>query len=149
MSFFCVLLVCCALVLFVSAAPVLQESQLIGVDMGTSFLKVAAFRRYTEFIEKELGWTVNNNNVEMVLNDQTNRKSPPCVAFRYFPSAVKKSENVGADKNVTLVPEGYTLERSFAEQAQVLQPRVPLNVVCSPTSLLLSQDGEETRIPFP
>lgn len=141
-----------------SSSPI-TETELIAVDLGHENMKIAAWRVQEEDLYIKAGGTgtvtttttAMSGSISMVLNDQTNRKSPPCVAFRYFKapagSAVNEGDVQGANagfhsdgKNGTggtlLYPPGYQLERTFAEQAQALAPRFPTQVICSPAQLL-------------
>ncbi|KAG5512319.1 hypothetical protein JKF63_07844 [Porcisia hertigi] len=144
----------------------ITETQLISVDLGHENMKVSAWRVQQqqqqqishgepaeEDVAAEATATLSVGSVSMLLNDQTNRKSPSCVAFRYFKDSTAAAGD--GDRNSTrtsgladgeaqpahrrhaaLHPRGYHLERTFAEQAQALAPRFPTQVVCSAAQLL-------------
>ncbi|TPP49217.1 Hsp70 family protein [Leishmania donovani] len=146
-----------------AAAPPLlaiSETALISVDLGQESMKVSAWRVQQQAPHNgmaeggDAAAATSTGSVTMVLNDQANRKSPPCVAFRYFrdPVATAGSGGVSTDASpsgrgdgeqppahrpyTALHPRGYQLERAFAEQAQALAPRFPEQVVCSAAQLL-------------
>lgn len=116
-----------------ASAPTLYETQLIAVDLGADWMKTAAFRLATNTDGD--GVSSGGATASIVLNDQANRKSPPCIAFRYFRNPHYDPENQ------TSTEPRYVLERAFAEQARALASRFPTQVVCSPTLLL----GHATR----
>lgn len=149
-----------------AAAPprlAITETELISADLGHESMKVSAWRVQQQAPHSgtaeggdaaAAAAATRTGTVTMVLNDQANRKSPPCVAFRYFhdPTATADSGGVGTDASpsgridgerppahrphTALHPRGYQLERTFAEQAQALAPRFPEQVVCSAAQLL-------------
>jgi molecular chaperone DnaK (HSP70) len=146
-----------AVVAAAAAAPAaalstpLTETELIAVDLGHENMKVSAWRVQEEDVLTKAGGvgTVTTTTaavsgaMSMVLNDQTNRKSPPCIAFRYFraPAGVGDGNQTNMEEEEEgdgglLYPPGYLLERTYAEQAQALAPRFPTQVVCSPAQLL-------------
>ncbi|GET85419.1 hsp70-like protein [Leishmania tarentolae] len=132
-----------------AAPPLLAitETALIAVDLGHERVKVSGWRSQHQA-------ATSTGSASMVLSDQANRKSPPCVAFRYFRDPIDTAgrdsvrRSAGARElsdgdqplprrqYTALHPSGYQLERTFAEQAQALAPRFPEQVVCSPTQLL-------------
>ncbi|KPA73751.1 putative mitochondrial HSP70-like protein [Leptomonas pyrrhocoris] len=141
------------------SSPPIIEAELIAIDLGHENMKISAWRVQEEEVQvvKPGGTgtavtttTATTGVVSMVLNDQTNRKSPPCVAFRYFKASAGSAANDGsniitnaeeakADAAVEgnlLYPADYQLERTFAEQAQALAPRFPTQVICDPAQLL-------------
>ncbi|KPI86137.1 HSP70-like protein [Leptomonas seymouri] len=150
------LMMVCVSAVVASASPLLiTETELIAIDLGHESMKISAWRTQEEEVSIKSGGvgtvttttTAITGAVTMVLNDQTNRKSPPCVAFRYFkaPVGLMVKEDGGnsseADMSAEalsqpLHPPGYQLERTFAEQAQALAPRFPMQVVCSPAQLI-------------
>ncbi|CAG9567129.1 HSP70-like protein [Leishmania major strain Friedlin] len=146
-----------------AAAPPLlaiTETALISVDFGQESMKVSAWRAQQQAPRigmaegGDAATATSTGSVTMVLNDQANRKSPPCVAFRYVrdPAATAGRGGVSTDAGpsgradgeqlpahhpyTALHPRGYQLERTFAEQAQALAPRFPEQVVCSAAQLL-------------
>ncbi|KAI5686269.1 Hsp70 protein [Leishmania braziliensis] len=149
-----------------AAPPLLAitETELISIDLGHESMKVSAWRVQQQHappsvvVEGDVAAAVptSTGTVSVVLNDQANRKSPPCVAFRYFrtPSAAPTTTSGGVHHDTSpdvldseeeshthrrctaLHPRGYQLERTFAEQALALAPRFPTQVVCSAAQLL-------------
>lgn len=98
------------------ASAVVVETRLIGVDMGGLYSKTAAYSvRYTAS-------HAGTPEVNMVLNAQANRKSPSCIALRYVSSSSGSGE--------------LQLERSFAEPAEALLYRFPLQTICFPRQVL-------------
>lgn len=92
-------------------APLIEGRHILAVDLGADWAKAAT-------LGSGSGASLRPS---VVLNDQTNRKSPQCVAFSFLPYE-------GSD-----VLQG--VERSFAEMAWALEPRYPEQVVCG-SSLL-------------
>lgn len=145
------------------AAPLTTETQLISIDMGHESMKVSSWR-VTSGAEVLVAGSPpvasTMGSVGIVLNDQTNRKSPPCIAFRYLPVASHRGDATGAaanDEDAThdsqaapLHPPTHEVERVFAEQAQALEPRFPLQVICSPAQLLgfSAAVGETSSNPY-
>ncbi|KAG5512559.1 hypothetical protein GH5_08528 [Leishmania sp. Ghana 2012 LV757] len=146
-----------------SPLPTITETELISVDLGHDSMKVSAWRVQQQQQPAPLSETAEGGvaaattsagSASIVLNDQTHRKSPPCVAFRCFrdeaaapdsagvlsdtgPGMLSDSEQTHAHRPYTaLHPRGYQLERTFAEQALALAPRFPMQVVCSAAQLL-------------
>ncbi|KAG5488135.1 hypothetical protein LSCM1_08202 [Leishmania martiniquensis] len=148
-----------------AAAPPLPltitETELISVDLGHDSVKVSAWRVPQQLVprsEAALGGAaaaaVSLGSASIVLNDQANRKSPPCMAFRYVRDPTAASNSGGARSgtgpgmlsdgekphlhrdDTALRPRGYQLERTFAEEALALAPRFPMQVVCSAAHML-------------
>lgn len=96
-----------------AAVGTVEETRLLAVDMGADWIKAAT-------LDASLApGRPAALSVNILLNDQTNRRSPPCVSFR----CLRRSGEV-------------TCERSFAEEAMNRQPRFPLQTVCGPAQLL-------------
>ncbi|RNE98306.1 putative heat shock protein 70 (hsp70) [Trypanosoma conorhini] len=83
----------------------------LAVDLGVEWAKAATLG----------GGSGASSNPAVVLNDQANRKSPQCIAFRFLPY----------DTDDVL----QKVERIFSEQALALEPRFPEHVVCGPSLL--------------
>lgn len=124
------------LVLLLSAVAAVEEARLVAVDMGAEWIKAATF---------DIGTTPDQPptaSVDIVLNDQANRKSPPCVSFRCSPvrpqqqGTSSSNANSTDDSGVTTTTKALVCERSFAEEALLLAPRFPTQVVCGPAGLL-------------
>lgn len=125
---------------------------MIGVDLGAQYVKVAAYSSTL------LSPTTSTTETKMILNDQTNRKSPSCVALRYVTvgwsvkvNHVKNEENREEEEeekrknnNASKVHKEpmsnnfFTLERAFAEPADALLYRFPTQTVCHPLQYLSS-----------
>ncbi|RHW70328.1 heat shock protein [Trypanosoma brucei equiperdum] len=86
-------------------------SEVLAVDIGADWAKGAT---------RVIGGSTAPR-ASIVLNDQTNRKSPQCIAFRIVPNA----------GNDTL----RSVERLFAEEARSLEPRFPQQSICGPSLL--------------
>ncbi|RNF04680.1 putative heat shock protein 70 (hsp70) [Trypanosoma rangeli] len=95
--------------LIVSCA--VEAHHVLAVDLGVEWVKAATLG----------GGSGASINPAIVLNDQANRKSPQCIAFRFLPY----------DTDDIL----QKVERIFFEQALSLEPRFPEQVVCG-SSLL-------------
>ncbi|ORC91185.1 heat shock protein 70 (HSP70) [Trypanosoma theileri] len=98
-----------SLVVLLTVMPSCGEARhLLAVDIGVDWVKAAT-----------LGASAGRSlpvRANVVLNDQANRKSPQCVAFRFVPYSGNDSLR--------------GVERVFAEQAYALEPRFPEQVVC-------------------
>lgn len=126
----------------VDAASV-EETRLMAVDMGAEWIKAAG-----------LDVTVSTNKppeaaVSILLNDQANRKSPPCIAFRCSSKAEQhrsaRPVNESDAKRGKGRGEVVTCERSFEEEALSLSVRLPTQVVCAPALLLGCTTDEALR----
>ncbi|KEG10091.1 heat shock protein 70 (HSP70) [Trypanosoma grayi] len=95
----------------VARVPCAEGRHVLAVDLGSDWAKAATLG----------GGSGALMRANIVLNDQANRKSPQCVAFRFMPH----------HGNDTL----QSVERVFAEEAQVLEPRFPQQVVCGASLL--------------
>ncbi|ESL11686.1 heat shock protein 70 (HSP70) [Trypanosoma rangeli SC58] len=90
---------------------VVEAHHVLAVDLGVEWVKAATLG----------GGSGASMNPAIVLNDQANRKSPQCIAFRFLPY----------DTDDIL----QKVERIFSEQALSLEPRFPEQVVCGPSLL--------------
>lgn len=107
------------------------ETRFLGVDLGAQYTKAAGYTH------TYLSLSSTSPEIKLVLNDQTNRKSPSCVALRYVPTYQPSSPS-SSDPT-------YQLERSFAEPADALLYRFPSQTVCHPMSLLFHRVEEDVE----
>nr|CCC92753.1 putative heat shock protein [Trypanosoma congolense IL3000] len=114
---------CLLLLLLLQCLSLFGGADLMAVDMGTDWTKAATLVSGSGVVPR----------ANIVLNDQTNRKSPQCIAFRFVPYS----------GNDTL----RAVERIFAEEAKSLEPRFPQQSICSPSLLagLSVQQGDQAR----
>ncbi|KAH9577803.1 Heat shock protein 70 family [Trypanosoma melophagium] len=105
------------LILLLAVIPSYGEARhLLAVDIGVDWVKAATFGT-----NGGRGFPLRAN---VVLNDQANRKSPQCVAFRFM--------SYGGNDDDTM----RGVERVFAEQAYALEPRFPEEVFCGMSLLM-------------
>nr|CCC50333.1 putative heat shock protein [Trypanosoma vivax Y486] len=100
-----------------------QTQEILAVDIGSEWTKAALL----------VGGATAVPRPTVVLNDQTNRKSPQCIAFRFLP--YKGNDTLRG------------VERIFAEQALAFEPRFPRQVVCGSSVLaghFVSSDSNGT-----
>lgn len=127
-----VLLVVAPLVLLLLLLPLLstaavEEVKMLAMDLGSQSTKAAVYTvSYAE--DSNTQNLVATPEVRLVLNDQTNRKWPTCVAFRRF----KKTRQGEGDHPST------SLERYYAEPAEALLYRFPSQTACHINSMFSS-----------
>lgn len=139
------------------AEAAVVETKLIGIDLGSQYVKTAA--QTITFLTP----TTSTPETKMVLNDQTNRKSPSCLALRYVPHWTASSSHLPAEEEETesesnareeqteseARPSRYfTLERAFAEPADALLYRFPTQTICHPLQFLWLGSSCLTTTPF-
>ncbi|EAN98261.1 putative heat shock protein 70 (hsp70) [Trypanosoma cruzi] len=109
------LLLLFCIILLLTGTPfmslLVEAHHILAVDLGVDWAKAATLG----------GGSGASLIPTIVLNDQANRKSPQCIAFRFLPY----------DTDDIL----QRVERFFSEQAQSLEPRFPDQVVCGPSLL--------------
>lgn len=134
---------------FPFAEASVAETKVLSIDLGAQYVKTAA---YTSMYSSPISFTTEE---KMILNDQTNRKSPSCVALRYMPhrspvADEKHHRGAMGEKENPPTPLSYTLERVFAEPADALLYRFPTQTVCHPFqylfSSLSSSEGEKDMV---